>query len=150
MLGQNPTEAELQDMINEVVEDAEDNVTINFPESLTMMAGVPPRLEDQAAAYKSKLQSRLSKVQFSMRTMPTKYCPNAYFYQPSAWILVPPDPRGGGHLVGQGRLEAQLEGPRPLEDVEEVNRLLFKPLPGMTPATASPLTDVTTLSSSAA
>ena len=35
-LGQNPTEHELQDMINEV--DADGNGTIDFPEFLTMMA----------------------------------------------------------------------------------------------------------------
>ena len=35
-LGQNPTEAELQDMINEV--DIDGNGTIDFPEFLTMMA----------------------------------------------------------------------------------------------------------------
>ncbi|KAL1783647.1 calmodulin [Sigmodon hispidus] len=35
-LGQNPTEAELQDMINEV--DADGNGTTDFPEFLTMMA----------------------------------------------------------------------------------------------------------------
>ena len=35
-LGQNPIEAELQDMINEV--DADGNGTIDFPEFLTMMA----------------------------------------------------------------------------------------------------------------
>ena len=35
-LGQNPTEAELQDMINEF--DADGNGTIDFPEFLTMMA----------------------------------------------------------------------------------------------------------------
>jgi len=35
-LGQNPTEAELQDMISEV--DADRNGTIDFPEFLTMMA----------------------------------------------------------------------------------------------------------------
>ena len=35
-LGQNPTEAELQDMINEV--DADGNGTIDFPEFLMMMA----------------------------------------------------------------------------------------------------------------
>jgi calmodulin len=35
-LGQNPTEAELQDMVNEV--DAEGNGTIDFPEFLTLMA----------------------------------------------------------------------------------------------------------------
>uniref|UniRef100_A0A2K6S4H6 EF-hand domain-containing protein n=1 Tax=Saimiri boliviensis boliviensis TaxID=39432 RepID=A0A2K6S4H6_SAIBB len=35
-LGQNPTEAELQDVINEV--DADGNGTIDFPEFLTMMA----------------------------------------------------------------------------------------------------------------
>lgn len=44
-LGQNPTEAELQDMINEV--DADGNGTIDFHEFLTLMArkmkvGVPP------------------------------------------------------------------------------------------------------------
>ena len=35
-LGQNPTEAELQEMINEV--DADGNGTVDFPEFLTMMA----------------------------------------------------------------------------------------------------------------
>jgi calmodulin len=35
-LGQNPTEAELQDMINEL--DADGNGTLDFPEFLTMMA----------------------------------------------------------------------------------------------------------------
>merc|ERR1712178_647977 len=35
-LGQNPTEAELQDMINEV--DADGNGTIDFPEFLSLMA----------------------------------------------------------------------------------------------------------------
>ena len=35
-LGQNPTEAELADMVNEV--DADGNGTIDFPEFLTMMA----------------------------------------------------------------------------------------------------------------
>jgi calmodulin len=35
-LGQNPTEAELMDMINEI--DADGNGTVDFPEFLTMMA----------------------------------------------------------------------------------------------------------------
>ncbi len=35
-LGQNPTEAELQDLINEF--DADGNVTIDFPEFLSLMA----------------------------------------------------------------------------------------------------------------
>lgn len=35
-LGQNPTEAELRDMINEV--DADQNGTIDFPEFLNLMA----------------------------------------------------------------------------------------------------------------
>ncbi len=39
-LGQNPTEAELQDMINEV--DADGNGTIDFPEFLTMVAPRSP------------------------------------------------------------------------------------------------------------
>ena len=50
-----------------------------------------------------------------------------------------PGPTGRGW-----RLEAQLE------DVEEADRPLFKPLPGMTSVTAPPLIDVTTLGSSAA
>jgi hypothetical protein len=41
-LGQNPTEAELQDMINEV--DADGNGTIDFPEFLTLMARKVPVL----------------------------------------------------------------------------------------------------------
>ena len=40
--------------------------------------------------------------------------------------------------------------PRQLEDIEEVNRLLNKPLPGKIFVTAPPLTDVTTLGSPAA
>ena len=36
--GQNPTEAELQDMINEVVVDTGENGTTEVPEFLTMMA----------------------------------------------------------------------------------------------------------------
>ena len=36
-LGQNPTEAELQDMMNEV--DADGDGVIDFPEFFTMMAG---------------------------------------------------------------------------------------------------------------
>ena len=36
LLGQNPTEVELEDLINEV--DANGNGTIDFPEFLTMMA----------------------------------------------------------------------------------------------------------------
>ena len=41
-LGQNPTEAELQDMINEV--DADGHGTIDFPEFLTLMARKVPVL----------------------------------------------------------------------------------------------------------
>jgi calmodulin len=41
-LGQNPTEAELQDMINEV--DADGNGTMDFPEYV--QAGLPVPVED--------------------------------------------------------------------------------------------------------
>ena len=44
-LGQNPTEAELQDMINEV--DADGNGTVDFPEFLTMMAGKKRDTDDE-------------------------------------------------------------------------------------------------------
>ena len=50
--------------------------------------------------------------------------------------------------------KTQLECPRPLEDMDEVNRLVVQPLPGKTSATAPPLIDIiplgTTLGSSAA
>ena len=52
-LGQNPTESELQDMINEV--DADGNGTINFPEFLKMMArqiGQVENEEDIKRAFK--------------------------------------------------------------------------------------------------
>ena len=42
-LGQNPTEAELQDMINEV--DADGSGTIDFPEFLTMKKSLKRHLE---------------------------------------------------------------------------------------------------------
>ena len=51
-LGQNPTEAELQDMINEV--DADGNGTIDFPEFLSLMARkmkVPSSSEAFRAPY---------------------------------------------------------------------------------------------------
>jgi calmodulin len=55
-LGQNPTEAELQDMINEV--DVDGNGTIDFPEFLTMMA----------------------------RKMQVKYCILKFHYQCRHWL----------------------------------------------------------------
>ena len=63
---------------------------------------------DPAAGYRSKLQPRLSQVQFSARTRPTKYGPNAYFCQPGAGIFVPLDPWGGGQLVGHSLLPIEL------------------------------------------
>jgi Ca2+-binding EF-hand superfamily protein len=54
-LGQNPTEAELQDMINEV--DADGNGTIDFPEFLTMMARFVP-LTSNALVFSSEVTSR--------------------------------------------------------------------------------------------
>merc|ERR1712203_1308590 len=44
-LGQNPTEAELQDMINEV--DADGNGTIDFPEFCTLMAHIMTNLGEK-------------------------------------------------------------------------------------------------------
>ncbi|RXN14148.1 Calmodulin [Labeo rohita] len=77
-LGQNPTEAELQDMINEV--DADGNGTIDFPEFLTMMARKMKdtdseeeireafRVFDKVAAFDHKnvsLSRRLEAVQYT-------------------------------------------------------------------------------------
>ena len=53
-LGQNPTEAELQDMINEV--DADGNGTIDFPEFLNLMAR---KMKVQVAVNTDRIQNRL-------------------------------------------------------------------------------------------
>lgn len=55
-LGQNPTEAELQDMINEV--DADGNGTIDFPEFLNLMA----RKMKVPACFQYRSYSNLSAV----------------------------------------------------------------------------------------
>ena len=58
-LGQNPTEADLQDMINEV--DADGNGTIDFPEFLNLMARkmkVGPHPFDVSAALRPKTSSQ--------------------------------------------------------------------------------------------
>ena len=63
-LGQNPTEAELQDMINEV--DADGNGTIDFPEFLNLMARKmkarwpPCRLSARPPARRNVLNVRLT------------------------------------------------------------------------------------------
>merc|ERR1712171_23550 len=54
-LGQNPTEAELADMINEV--DADGNGTIDFPEFLTMMAR---KIRTRSPRRRSSRRSRCS------------------------------------------------------------------------------------------
>ena len=59
-LGQNPTEAELQDMINEV--DADGNGTIDFPEFLTMMAR---KMKDTDSEEEIKEAFRVSVLHFS-------------------------------------------------------------------------------------
>lgn len=51
-LGQNPTEAELADMINEV--DADGNGTIDFPEFLTMMAR---KMKDTDSEVRQKISA---------------------------------------------------------------------------------------------
>ena len=61
-LGQNPTEAELQDMINEV--DADGNGTIDFPEFLTMMAR-KMKDTDRYLVYCSSQKSRRPKIDSS-------------------------------------------------------------------------------------
>lgn len=52
-LGQNPTEAELQDMINEV--DADGNGTIDFPEFLMLMARKMKVRCDRLASARSRV-----------------------------------------------------------------------------------------------
>ena len=53
-IGQNPTEAELQDMINEV--DADGNGTIDFPEFLTMMESKKKDTDDPEAELKEAFE----------------------------------------------------------------------------------------------
>lgn len=55
-LGQNPTEAELADMINEV--DADGNGTIDFPEFLTMMAR---KMKDTDSEVRARQNPSLAK-----------------------------------------------------------------------------------------
>ena len=50
LLGQNPTEVELEDLINEV--DANGNGTIDFPEFLTMMTGKMNSEEENREAFR--------------------------------------------------------------------------------------------------
>lgn len=56
-LGQNPTEAELADMINEV--DADGNGTIDFPEFLTMMARKMKDTDSEVSTIASAAVQRL-------------------------------------------------------------------------------------------
>lgn len=65
-LGQNPTEAELQDMINEV--DADGNGTIDFHEFLNLMA------------RKMKVRQNDDTVMMSVRTFPPLRTPCFSFY----------------------------------------------------------------------
>jgi len=63
-LGQNPTEAELQDMINEV--DADGNGTIDFPEFLNLMARkmkVVPAILEPMTCFLSLLPAMTSRRQ---------------------------------------------------------------------------------------
>ena len=46
-LGQNPTEAELQDMINEVYADGNGNGTIEFPEFLSLIPDIFYQIEKE-------------------------------------------------------------------------------------------------------
>ena len=91
---QNPTEAELQDMINEVVGDADDNGTIDCLAFLTMIAGVPPsaggpgcRLQVQATA-----QALQSTVQHAYNAYKT--CSHCLFLPTKCLDIRPTGPAG--------------------------------------------------------
>ena len=60
-LGQNPTEAELQDMINEV--DADGNGDIDFSEFLTMMAR---KMKDTDSEDEIKVKSKITSPRFGI------------------------------------------------------------------------------------
>ena len=67
-LGQNPTEAELADMINEV--DADGNGTIDFPEFLTMMAR---KMKDTDSEVREEvLPFNAVRVEISIECRPTQ------------------------------------------------------------------------------
>lgn len=57
-LGQNPTEAELADMINEV--DADGNGTIDFPEFLTMMARKMKDTDSEVSGFRAGARARFA------------------------------------------------------------------------------------------
>ena len=59
-LGQNPTEAELQDMINEV--DADGNGTIDFPEFLSLMA----RKMKDSNSHRENLNTALTAISHNL------------------------------------------------------------------------------------
>uniref|UniRef100_A0A3P8ZL71 Calmodulin 1a n=1 Tax=Esox lucius TaxID=8010 RepID=A0A3P8ZL71_ESOLU len=76
-LGQNPTEAELQDMINEV--DADGNGTIDFPEFLTMMAR---KMKDTDSEEEIREAFRVfDKVLFP----PFFFCVRTAFHHSASW-----------------------------------------------------------------
>uniref|UniRef100_A0A7N6BF92 EF-hand domain-containing protein n=1 Tax=Anabas testudineus TaxID=64144 RepID=A0A7N6BF92_ANATE len=82
-LGQNPTEAELQDMINEV--DADGNGTIDFPEFLTMMAR---KMKDTDSEEEIREAFRVfDKSLFTLSFLPPTIGPSAHYTRDCAHFL---------------------------------------------------------------
>ena len=94
-LGQNPTEAELQDMINEV--DADGNGTIDFPEFLTMMARKMKDTDSEEEIREAFRFVKISKIFHFFENFPFFRNFSIFFWKPITFFSVF-DKDGNGYI----------------------------------------------------